>query len=494
MPIDLGALAGGFAEGTFERLIDFGLGAAIAEALRPEAHELGQEAWKINPVREVDAGTAASIVAEDVAAREWGANEAALQGVDGERFDKLVQDVMRAPGVGELLAVYRRNLIDDAAFEHGLRKAKIEPRWDAHLRALAQLPLEPAELAKAIHRGIVRGDGLLVAEPPTAAGRVPIVPPSSIDPIDEAAWSGIDKERLRVLVGNAGLPPGIVQMLQLLNRGEIDETDFLRGVGESNMRNEWGNAVLALARQLLTPHEYAELRVRGWIDDAQMHAGAALHGMTTADTDLLFKLLGRPIAVHAVTTGEARGGTYNGSTAHIPEAYLRSLEEGNIRPEWYNLAFANRYTYPSAFVLRALVQSGELSHDDGHAALLAIGWPPELARKVADAWAGGTGAKADPHVTRAETQLWTALHSSYVADETDDTLAQTTLSAIGVAVEAHAPILNLWRAERELVRRTLTPTQIKKAYGDNLIARDDAIVRLERLGMNATDAALLLEE
>ena len=59
-----------------------------------------------------------------------------------------------------------------------------------------------------------------------------------------------------------------------------------------------------------------------------------------------------------VFIGERRGGVYNGATGALEPPFLKSLQESNIRPEWYNLAWAQRYTYPSPFVLRSLTQSG----------------------------------------------------------------------------------------------------------------------------------------
>src|SRR5205807_4966194 len=117
---------------------------------------------------------------------------------------------------------------------------------------------------------------------------------------------------------------------------------------EGNTRGEWAPFLFEGFRQIPTAHDFVEGRLRGWLADPAMYAGTALHGMSQADTDLLFKIMGRPIVEHQIVTGEARGGTYNGPIANIPTPFLKSLQESNIRPEWYSLAYANRYTYPSA--------------------------------------------------------------------------------------------------------------------------------------------------
>ena len=474
--------------------VAFGLGIALGAALTPEGTALAQDVWAATPTKAVDVNAAAAIVAENVEQREWGAGEAAKHGIDGDRFDALLGEVLAAPAFAQLVTMLRRGTISGDDFLHGLRKAKLETRWDNPLTELRQERLEPATLADGIQRSVLPDPGYLLGGIDVGGSNVPILSESGIDVGAEAAASGYNDARLGVLVKNAGNPPSPGELLQLVNRGAINEAAFGLGVRQGRTRNEWAPFLLTLRRRLLTPREYAELRLRGWIDDAAMHAGAGLSGMETADTDLLFKVSGRPIPVHQVTTGLARGGEFAGPTGDIPEAYIRSLEEGNQRPEWYSLSYANRYTYPSAFVLRTLATTGELSATDVHQTLLELGWRPDFAEKVTRAWTGGTVAKADPHVTKAENQLWTTLHRSYVNDESDEAVAGEALTALGVAPAGQPQVLALWDREREIVRRTLTPSQIKKAFTETKFTRDDAIARLERLGYSAADAGTLLDE
>src|SRR5205085_2116021 len=144
-------------------------------------------------------------------------------------------------------------------------------------------------------------------------------------------------------------------------RGIVTEGAFNQAILEGNTRGEWAPFLLDGFRQILTAHEYAELELRGFLTPAERLAGTAKWGMSKADSDLLYDVLGRAIAEHQIVTGEARGGVYNGPIDHIPEAFLSALRRGNIRPEYYNIAYANRYSYPSAFVLRSLTQAGDIS-------------------------------------------------------------------------------------------------------------------------------------
>jgi len=424
------------------------------------------------------------------AAKEW----AAEQGYGDPAFAALVDVATSGPALGQAYAAWRRGDLTDTEFDTALQRQAIAEQWFPALRALKENPLEPAEIAKAIHRGIMAGAGLLIASPPTTPGHVPSIPPSSIDPVTEAAWSGIEKERLRIMVGNAGLPPGLIEMLRLYNLGEVTRDDVQRAVAESNLRNEYQDVVFGLARRLLTPSQYEEAALRGVISNAEADTGAALSGMEKADAELLFEIMGRPLPVHQITTGLARGGTYGGTYTDIPEPYRDAVRRSNIRPEYAVLAHANRYTYPSAFVLRALATAGELTEKEVEAILLDIGWPPDLVAKIAPLWAGGAKGVSDPHVTKAQTQLWGTLHKSYVDEKTDKATAASVLTTLGVAPAAQPEVLALWDAETQLVRRPLTPAQIKKAIGEPGKDAAWATVELEKLGMSADDAATFLAE
>jgi hypothetical protein len=493
----LGA-AGSFAD---RFLLGYAIGAAAGPALEPFSQSLANDAWQLNQVKPPTIYTLVTGVArgqiDEPTARTWSHE----QGFSDTAFDELIAGAHTAMAAGELMQSYRRGDLTQADFELGLKRHEIEPKWWPYIEKLKDVPLEPAEVAKAIHRGIMKSDGLLVATPPTTPGNVPQVPESNLDPVVEAEWSGVDSERLRIMVGNAGLPPGIVQMLELMNRGYITSDDFLRGVGESNLRNEWGPAMLNLARRLLTPHEYEELALRGWLTPAEADAGAALSGMSKTDADLLFKMLGRPINVHQIVTGLERGGKYGGDYEGVPEPFNKALRESNIRPEWGNLAYANRYSLPSAFVFRALLQANVITAAEGEQYFLDLGYPPVLAKQVADHYGQASGSTADPHVTKANSQLWTTLHRSYVAEETDDATATTTLGTLGVAAGAIPEVLALWQAERALIRKQLTPAQVKKAYRGAVVnpdtgtawTRDDAMAALLDRGYSSSDATTFLE-
>jgi hypothetical protein len=460
-------------------ILGYALGTAAGPSLEPFVQDLANEAWLINQVYPLDPGDAAEIVAEDVEQRDWGAGEAAKHGVNGERFDALVGAVLNAPDLSTLYTLLRRGLIDSGQFTHGLRKARLETEWDAALAALRQVLLSPGELANARQQGFV----------------------DDARQLSESALQGIDAERAEILFQLAGLPPGAETAQQYLNRGLIDDATFAEMIREGHTKTKYTDVLRRGAQFVLSPISYVEGRLRGWLTDAEMYAGTALHGVTKEDTDLLFKIHGRPISFRQTFIGTRRGGTLDGPTGDIDPAFLAALRRSNIQPPFYNLAWAQRYTYPSAFVLRSLTQSGDITQARAEEVLLFEGWEPGFAKQVSEAWAGGTTATTDPLVRSARTSLVTALRKAFVLGDEDEASARALLAAEQVAAATIDTLIETWTRERSITRKELTPTQLKKALGEGItnpttgapFTVDEVIAELVLRGYSSNDARVFIE-
>lgn len=488
--------------GLSEQLVlSYIIGIAGAPAVRPYVQTLVNDAWSSHPVLPPQAPLLATGVAQGQIplgeAQSW-ANQ---QGISNDAFGALVDAANVGMPLGQAFQSWRRGDLSDNQFQTQLHRLGIESAWWPMLEQLKTDRLDLGAIATAVHRGIMDDAGLLVTPVPTGTGKIPRIPVSSLDTVAEFAAQGIDKERARVLVADTGLPLSLGEMLQLYNRNQVTATDVKVSIAESNVRNEYMDVALELARRLLTPTEAAEAELRGVMTHTEAQNYAGLSGISAADYETLFAILGRPLNVHQIVTGLARGGSYGGDYTAVPEGpYRDAIRRSAIRPEYADLAYHNRYTYPSAFVLRSLAQAGDLGDTSAVTQTLEeIGWKPSFANQVAQAWTGTSGG--DAHVAKAQTQLWTTTHKSYIAEEITDTDATSALGAAGVAAASVAPILTLWQHERTLIRKQLTPSQIKKAVQTGAInpatgvawTLDDGIARLLELGYNANDAHTFLQ-
>ena len=202
------------------------------------------------------------------------------------------------------------------------------------------------------------------------------------------------------------------------------------------------------------------------------------------------------MAVRQIAQALARGGEFQPEPGEITDPYRAAIVEGNLKPAYYDLAFANRYTYPSFFAIRGLMDAGVLDTDEGYQIMLELGWKPDLARKVADFYGTAKTAGAGPLTKSARTQAVTEIRSAYLLGQADDAQARDWLGRIGVEAGEIDGMLPIWGVMREVPQKGLTAAQIVKAF-KKLPAqwpRARALDELGLLGYTGDDAATLLDE
>lgn len=502
-------LVGGIAIGT-------GVGAAVGDVVLPKLQTFLNEQWQAHPDKPISAGAVAAIVAEDVRSLGWGTAEAERSGINSERLAALLGEALNAPGFPELLALWRRGLIGDGDFVHGLRKGKLEGRWDGPLEGLRQVLLAPAELANA------RQQGFVTPERQHA----------------EAALQGIDADRAEIQFETVGLPPGAMDGLTMLRRGIISESTYREIVREGHTKTKYTDDLLALTRQVLSAADYAGLRLRGWITAQESYDGGKLTGYDKTEMDRLFLNRGRPATPRQVHLGYARGAKYIGEALTEDQAIARAVQQSDIRPEWESIEAENRWTYPSPFVLRGLTAAGAFTEAQTREILVESGWKPVYATAAAKFFAQGAKGKTKEE-TRAELadeyetgfiseaeyratltalgyvgaalelevlhsaaaavkvergRVVTALHKLYVAHRLTLDQARADLAATGMQTEAVSRILPLWTLERDAARHELTNAQVKAAYKKALLTIDVAVSDLIARGYTDADARLYLAE
>jgi hypothetical protein len=479
----------------------FAIGAATAPTLDPILQDIANEAWSLHPDKPISAGVLASGVSQGQIPLAWATDEAARTGYNRERFDHMVEAATVGPGVALAFDLWRRGVIDRDGFSRAVRRAGLEGEWIGDLLKIKNELLTPGEIAAAIHRGLIPDPDLLKGEQPKAPFNVEAYPVYPIPPVDEAAGSGYDKDHLGVLVGLQGLPMGPHEAAQALFRGIITHGDYIRAFNESNNRNEWADAVLQQTRQIPTARDFFENALRGYHEFGWALEQAKRHGMSEADATVIYQNQGRPMAIRQITQALSRGAKFNPEPGELTDPYDASVVEGNIKPAYYELAKALKYTLPSPFVMRQLTASGVWTEAKAAKRLKDSGWIPQDADEAAHAWAQPTGAKADTHVQKAKSQLWTALHSSYLAGDTGDANALQKLGVAGVPSAERDDVLTVWKAEREVIRSRLSAAQLKKAWSKSVPnprtgvawTREEALAELLDRGWNQQDANTFLD-
>lgn len=447
------------------------VGLAVGEAggaiVEPALEPTRQEAEKAVQARILELHQLAELVATALASVDAVTEDAQRNGYAPDQLRAAIQLALKAPPYSEVLDLWRRNAtrpaseqISERQVDHALAKSGIEYQYWPALKELINARLSAQELALAVVRGLIPDAGILPVSPPTAPGSVPAFPTFDIDTLAEALASGFDKERFSVLVGSMGRPMPVNEAARATFRQLIQRVDFDRAIAEGDIRNEWRDALFDVAREILSPTQYAESFLRGYTPDIEsMFANMAKHGMSRDDAELLFLNQGRPLNIHQITTGEARGGSYNGPTDQIPEAFLNAVRESNIKPPYYNLDYANRYSYPSAFFFRLLQTTGALSAAEAEQRYLELGWPPDLAHEIAQALAPKASAPQESAVVKSQrTAAITALRKAYVEGAYDRTTTDSFLSALDHDADDRAQILAIWDVMRGIAGTPIDTT------------------------------------
>ena len=432
-------------------IVGVGVGAAASAALEPAIEIPRQEAWKANPNRILDPSLMARLVAQGAVELQLGRDSARREGFDADKFDHLVYLAQSAASIAQALDMWRKFDGFDDLWTHALVKAGLDARYLPFFNRLRYAEVVGlGDIGYGVVRGILPAPPWVPVAPPTSGDKVPRFPQVQLDPLDLAHKLGYDEDMLKLIVGRSGLSMAPNMAARAFFREIIGPNDYLLAIAEGDLRTEWAESVLEVSREILTAGQYVERQIRGFTDRAGRLKDTRKHGMSDEDSDKLYDVLGRAPGVHAITTGLARGGKFPGSYANVPEPYKSALQRSNIREEYAELEYHDRYSYPSAFVLRSLAQEGDLGDTAAvEQILLEIGWKPDLAAKVAAKWTT-TMAKADPWVGKADTQLWTATHKAYKGNGITAQQAQQAFDLIGIDAAAQTEVLARWDLERQL--------------------------------------------
>lgn len=445
---------GGITAGVGAEGLAFAAGFAAAPALEPAAVTLRQDSWNAAQVRRLDAMIAAAIAAEDIAHYDDMANEASYSGYESSRFAYLYHVNLIAPGMGELLQMARRQTINPGNFTHGLRKNKFEPMWDGALTDLQNVYLSPDILAVMLQRNVIPNQGQLPGVDLSTTGKVPRFPHVPIDAYAMASTFGWSNDQLDAQARIQGLPPGMDLVARMVFRSILDRGDFNLAAEQSNRRVEWADYEFDGYRQIPTADQFVEDHLRGWRTKQEMYDGTALHGMSQADTDVLFQIHRRPLTAHQIKQALARGASFNPEAGEITDPFTASVHQANLGPEWYEMAVALQGSYPPLFQVNRLVTAGIIDADTGADWMRKSGEADEVVTALHAFWSQTPVVKADPHVTKAETQLWTTIHTMHKKGEITDAIATAALPSAGVSAAAIPQVLKIWDVESSLVNGT----------------------------------------
>lgn len=452
-------------------------------------------------------GEAAQFLARQLMEFRDAEYEAARNGIDATRFNRLLLASYQFPSLDQMLQLWNRGKATQDMVNFGLRMSAVYPDWAQALPELRHQLIEPASLADMVVRGIIE-------EAPAA---------------HEAELQGVSTDRFAKLALQAGEPPAIEQLLFLYRRGKIDQARLVHGIRQSRVRNEWVDAIEALQYVPLSPADAVMAAVQGHLDQGAAKRKWAEGGIDPADFDVAYQTAGEPIAPGQALDLWNRGKMTQAEVAqairesrikdkYIPfveqlrvylppvrtivallrqhavtDDYARQLfRENGVRTADAEAYIAEAHNTRSsahrAFTtgqVQTFIRDGAVTEADGRDMLAALGWSPDEVDLIV------TNAQLE-QLNRARNQAIARVRSSYVGHKIDRTTAASDLNALHVTDTMAGQLLDLWDDELAANVRVLSEAQVVTAAKKGNMAPADAVSYLEFLGYAEGDALILL--
>jgi len=395
--------------------------AVTAAAAQPYAAMFGAAAWRLRPELRLTPEQLAAGFIRGLVTGPGATAEARESGLNGDRFAVLAGLAGNPPATQELLEAFRRGIINRTRLEHGIHQSDLRNEWVDVIEGLRFAPLDASiAVAAAVQ------NQASVSEARALAAR-----------------AGLDPADFGLAFRVAGSPPGIVEMIELWQRGEVSEQDVRQTIAESRVKTKYTSALLKLRRRLLPADTIASMVAHGVLSDRQGVAKLMEHGYTHEDAAAWIAKAGDDTSQATRELAKSEILALYGAQA-ISRAHAKGLLE------------TTRYSAGEAELLLDLTDS----------------------RRVR--------AFRDAAIAR--------VHSLYVAFRIDRSDAAGALDGLGVPAGQVRELIRIWDLERRANTKDLTKAEIAAAYGRGVFSLTQAQRRLEGIGYRGEDAAVILAE
>lgn len=484
-----------------------GLLGAFSSVVNNELADIVYNVIRANPALLPDPSTvvqayATASISQDEALAGLGA-----QGIQYGWGERMLKMGFSYPALGESLEMLRRGIVDRDQVIQWMLLNGVPGLVAEQLTDLANLPVSPADAALAVLRGNID----------QAAGE------------KIAAENGLDSAGFNILIGNTGEPPGLQELLEGFRRGFIDQATLVKGILQSRYRNEWIPLLEQLRYSPMSVSDAVRAAVQNQMSATDAAKIADENGLQPGHFDILVATEGNPLSRTEMAD------LYNRGLA-TEEQFKQAVRESRYKNKYVDLAFNLTEQVPPVETVTRALRYGAISESDAARIISMHGYS---AKDTSIIIAAGTGERTNTFKDRMVTAT-AALYEQGIIAQSDLTslvsslgfsgdeatfivksadfhrearmigtvvsairgkylnrhIARTTASGLidqaGIPATQRDSLLKEWDIERGAFTRLLTPAQIIKAVGLDLMSADDAQARLVDLGYDQTDAQLLL--
>lgn len=390
-------------------------------AAQPYGAMFAAAAWRAQPVARLTAEQMAEALIRGVVDQGRATAEARENGLNSSRFDVLAALAGEPPALQSLLELYRRGEISKARLEHGIRQSRVRNEWIDAVEMLRFGPLSPS----------IAVDAAVQNQTSRATAK------------RLAAEGGLNPDHFDLAFAVAGRPPGVVEMIELWQRGEVTEHDVRQTIAESDVKTKYTDALLKLKRRLLPADTIASMVGAGVFTEREGLAKLMEHGYDHRDAQAW-------IDRHTLADAQTQRDAARGEVLALYEA--RAISR--------------------AKAVELLASAGYQRH------------LVELDLDLVDS----------KRVRAARAVAVSRVHALYVAFRIERPDAAGLLDQLGLPADQTRELVKVWDLERRANTKDLTKTEIVSAYTRGVFTLAEASRRLEGIGYRGTDAAVILAE
>ena len=413
------------------------MGQLMGGLMAPLSQELANLMWARFPDRPLAPPDLADMVVRGILTQDEAAKRAALSGISADEFDLLVKDTGQAPDLTVLMEAFRRGFIqwdqptDMAGGEvpsalEGIKRGHLRNEWAPLIEAMR---LSPIPLGDAIDAWV--------------EGQISEAQAKQI-----AYQNGISESDATILFNTRGRPPGPMELVDLVRRGEIPmrgtgplETTLQQGIYEGATKDKWEFAYEKLVEYLPPPRTITALERAGVITPAKAIELYKKHGLS-----------------------EEMATAYSNDASHQKLAPDKLLAKTTVL-QLYSARLIDDKT--------ATEMLGTLGYNATDAAWLM---------KLEDL----------QRALKAMNSAVTKIGNLYITRKITKTAAVTALNALQLPSPQVEELLVTWTLEQEANVRILTPAEIASAHHYQVIDQATATAELVALGYTPFDAWVLL--
>lgn len=188
-----------------------------------------------------------------------------ISGYSDHDVQVYLESIGEPPATMELLEAYRRNFIDKATLEKGIRQGRTRNEWIPVIEALRYSPMSIADAVNAVVQNhLTQAEGQSIAE-----------------------QNGLEASAFPTLVETAGSPLSRTEMEQLYNRGLVTQADVEQALRESRLKNKYVGLAFELHTRLLEPRSLGEAVRHGALTHEEAVRKAMEAGYSEKDAAIL---------------------------------------------------------------------------------------------------------------------------------------------------------------------------------------------------------------